>query len=110
MTTRNLECYIHLVDKAAGFERIDSGFEGSSTVDQTASRAIEKRFSIFHLMAHRNELLKFCGTPSNIFFADLSKRNRYNLIHSHQRAIVTLAVVIFLFDYLREKRSMPLTK
>ena len=31
MTTRYLECYIHLVDKAAAyFERIDSNFEGNS--------------------------------------------------------------------------------
>ena len=31
------------------------------------------------------------------------------LIHSHQMAIVVLAVVIFLFDHLREKRSVALT-
>ena len=30
--------------------------------------------------------------------------------HCHQTAIVVLAVVIFLFDSLREKRSVPLTK
>ena len=32
------------------------------------------------------------------------------LIHSHQMAIVMLAIVIFLFDNLREKESVPLTK
>ena len=32
------------------------------------------------------------------------------LIHSHQMGIVVLAVVIFLFDNLREKRTEPLTK
>ena len=29
--------------------------------------------------------------------------------HSHQMVIVVLAVVIYLFDNLREKRSVPLT-
>ena len=32
------------------------------------------------------------------------------MIHSHWTAIVVLAVVIFLFDTLREKRSTPPTK
>ena len=31
-------------------------------------------------------------------------------IHSHRTATVVLAVVIFLFDNLREKGSVPLTK
>ena len=30
------------------------------------------------------------------------------LIHSHQTAIVVLALIICLFDNLREKRSVPL--
>ena len=40
-----------------------------------------------------------------IFFANLTTI----LIHSHQRATAVLAIVIVLFDNLREKRSVPLT-
>ena len=43
------------------------------------------------------------------FFASLTKIGTI-LIHSHRTAITVLAAVIFLFDKLREKRSVPLTK
>ena len=67
-------------------------------------------FNLFHLLAHKNWLLKFCSTTKNMFFADLTK-NRYNFDSSFTwTAIVVLAVVIFIFDSLREKRSVPLTK
>ena len=67
-------------------------------------------FSLFHLMAHINQLLKFCGAP-NLYFLPIWSNERVTiLIHSYWTATVVLAAVIFLFDSLREKRSVPLTK
>jgi len=41
ITSRNLECYINLLDKAVeGFERTDSKFERSSTLDKMLSNSI----------------------------------------------------------------------
>ena len=46
-------------------------------------------------------------TKKEIFFADLTEKTGVILIHSHQKTIVVLAVVIVLFDSLGEGGQCP---
>ena len=64
-------------------------------------------FNLFHLMAHI--ITKILQHTKNVFFTNLTKKIGIILTHSHQMAIV-LAAVIFLFDSLRKKRSVSLTR
>ena len=70
-------------------------------------------FTLVHLRAHKL-ITKFCGTPKKyiLFLPNLTHthKNMYNFDSFVQDTYFTSAVVIFLFDGLREKQFMPLMK
>ena len=71
-------------------------------------------FNPFHLMAHVNYLLKFCGSPKKICFLPIWQKIQNNFgsftFDSSHWAGCCHFFFFFSFDNLREKRSVPLNK
>ena len=63
-------------------------------------------FNLFHLTSHINSFTEFCLAAHQKVYFLLIWQNKIGVIwiHSHHVTIVVLAVAIFLFDNLREKR------
>lgn len=64
-------------------------------------------FSTFFISRHINELLKLCGVPKSIIFANLKEES--GNFDFHTRGYCCVVCCHFLSDNWREKRSMPLT-
>ena len=64
-------------------------------------------FSTFFISRHINELLKLCGVPKSIIFANLKEES--GNFDFHTRGYCCVVCCHFLSDNRREKRSMPLT-
>ena len=66
-------------------------------------------FNLFYLIAHQL-ISKILQHTQNIFFAYVANKIEIIWIHSCQMATVVVAIVIFLLDSPKEKRSVPLTE
>ena len=59
--------------------------------------------TFFYLLTNTNYLLKFCGTPENMFFADLT--NKIGVIwFIHTGWLLLYWLLLFLFDNLMDKK------
>ena len=65
--------------------------------------------NLFHLTACIDQLLKFWGTRKNVFFANLTNKGII-FIHLHLQTLLCWLLSFVLFDNVKEKRSVPLTK
>ena len=71
-------------------------------------RNLRQWFSKFFFSWHTHQLItNILWHPKNIFFANLTHKKGVSLTHWRWMAVVVLAVVQFLFDSLRGKRSGP---
>ena len=67
-------------------------------------------FNLFHLMAHINYWNFAAHQKLYYIFADLTKKIGIILIHSHRMLFLCWPLSFFLFNNLRGKRSVPLTR
>ena len=75
----------------------------------TVHECIHGDFQPFPSHGTHKLITKILRHTKKVFFCQSENKIGIILIHSHQMAIVLEVVVIFLFDNLREKRSVLLT-